>query len=151
MRSSSQPSNLIYLENDVLSRYYAVAQACKADVIARVTGDCPLVDPDTITAVLRLRDAARADYCANEPYISGLGMEAFTMEALEEAHVKSEEREHVTTYMRTMPSQARWIDKARPVNLSIDTPEDLERVREIVKALGPDCRTRDIVEWIDRR
>lgn len=138
-------------ENDVLSRYYHAAKAFKADVVARVTGDCPLVDPDTIEAVVRLRDAARADYCANEPYIDGLGMEAFTFAALEEAYVKSVEREHVTTYMRTMPSQARWIDVERPWKLSVDTLEDLERVRAVMEALGPDCRTREIVKWIDRR
>jgi spore coat polysaccharide biosynthesis protein SpsF len=141
-------------ENDVLSRYYAVAQACKANVIARVTGDCPLVDPGTITGVLRLRDASRADYCANEPYIDGLGMECFTFAALEEAFVKSEEREHVTTYMRpptTLMSQARLIDEARPVKLSVDTPEDLERVRQVMTDLGTDCRTREIVRWIDDR
>ena len=139
-------------ENDVLSRYYHAAKAFKADVIARVTGDCPIIDPDTIEAVLRLRDASRADYCANEPYIPGLGMECFTMNALEEAYAQSKEREHVTTYIRTLPSQARLIDIERPgVNLSIDTPEDLEMVREITRALGPDCRTPEIVEWIDGR
>jgi spore coat polysaccharide biosynthesis protein SpsF (cytidylyltransferase family) len=139
-------------ENDVLSRYYHAAKAFKADVCVRVTGDCPLIDPDTIEAVLRLRGASRADYCANEPYISGLGLECFTMEALEQAYAQSTEREHVTTYMRTLPSQARLIDVERPgVNLSIDTPEDLELVREIVRALGPDCRTKEIVQWIDMR
>lgn len=138
-------------ENDVLSRYYHTAKAFKAETIVRVTGDCCLIDPDTIAEVVRLRDASRADYCANEPYISGLGMEAFTFEALEQAHAQSIEREHVTTYIRTLPSQARMDDVYRPVNLSIDTPEDLELVREIVRDLGPDCRTKEIVEWLDRR
>lgn len=141
-------------ENDVLSRYYEAAKAFKAEIVARVTGDCPLVDPATIEAVVRLRDASRADYCANEPYIDGLGMECFTFAALEEAFVKSEEREHVTTYMRpptTLMSQARLIDEARPVKLSVDTPEDLERVRQVMTDLGTDCRTREIVRWIDDR
>ena len=148
-------SALIYYhagdENDVLSRYYEVAKAFRADVIARVTGDCPLICPDTINAVVRMREDQKADYCANEPYISGLGMECFTMEALEEAYVNSTEREHVTTYIRTLPSQARLIDVERPVNLSIDTPGDLGRVRQIMTDLGTDCRTKEIVEWLDRR
>jgi spore coat polysaccharide biosynthesis protein SpsF (cytidylyltransferase family) len=144
-------------ENDVLSRYYHAAKAFKADVVTRVTGDCPMIDPGTIEAVVRLRDAARADYCANEPYIPGFGLECFTFEALEEAYVKSTEREHVTTYMRpptTLMSGARLVeeDKYRPgVNLSIDTPKDLERVRQIMTDLGIDCRTKEIVQWIDMR
>jgi spore coat polysaccharide biosynthesis protein SpsF (cytidylyltransferase family) len=36
------------------------------------------------------------------------------------------------------------------VNLSIDTPKDLERVRQIMTDLGIDCRTKEIVEWLDR-
>lgn len=138
-------------ENDVLSRYYHAAKWWGAGVVARVTGDCPLIDPETINAVVNRREGQQADYCANEPYISGLGMEVFTMEALEEAYAQSTEREHVTTYIRTLPKQARLHDVERPVNLSIDTPEDLERVRQIMADLGVDCRTKEIVEWIDRR
>jgi spore coat polysaccharide biosynthesis protein SpsF (cytidylyltransferase family) len=138
-------------EEDVLTRYYLAAQRYKADVIVRVTADCPLIDLETIDEVVRLRESVRADYCANEPYIDGLGMEAFTFAALEEAYVKSVEREHVTTYMRTMPSQARWIDVERPWKLSVDTLEDLERVRAVMEALGPDCRTREIVKYMDGR
>ena len=32
-------------ELDVLDRYIKTAEQCKADVIVRITGDCPLVDP----------------------------------------------------------------------------------------------------------
>jgi spore coat polysaccharide biosynthesis protein SpsF len=142
-------------ENDVLSRYYQVARLFSADTVVRVTGDCPLIDWQTINAVAALRRDEHADYCANEPYIDGLGMECFTMDALRQAHEGDRtpyEREHVTPWMRAnMPRQAALFDYERPVNLSIDTPEDLERVRQVMTDLGTDCRTPEIVEWIDRR
>jgi spore coat polysaccharide biosynthesis protein SpsF (cytidylyltransferase family) len=142
-------------EDDVLARYYIAAQRYQADVIVRVTGDCPLISPDTINAVVALRQENHADYCANEPYIPGFGMEVFTFEALEEAHAQSKEREHVTTYIRERAREsgryARWLlDYDRPWNLSVDTLEDLERVRRIVEALGPDASSREIVEWMDK-
>lgn len=142
-------------EWDVLSRFYGCALQYKPDIIVRVTADSPLVDPDLIREVVSLLKAAKADYCANEPCIQGLGSEAFTFEALEKAELNVSEddpdREHVTSYMRILRKQARFYAEERNVNLSVDTPEDLERVREVVKALGPDCRTPAIVRYLDNR
>jgi spore coat polysaccharide biosynthesis protein SpsF len=142
-------------EDDVLTRYYIAAQRYQADVVVRVTGDCPLIDWRTINAVVALRQENNADYCANEPYIPGFGMECFTFAALEEAYAQSKEREHVTTYIRERAREsglyARWLmDYDRPWNLSVDTLEDLERVRRIVETLGPDVSSREIVEWMDK-
>ena len=95
-------------ERDVLDRYYKAAQFSDADVIMRLTGDCPLLDwevsGETLQAFL---DASPAvDYVSNihpPTYPDGLDTEVFTFEALartwRDATLRSE-REHVTPYIR---------------------------------------------------
>ena len=39
-------------ESDVLERYYFAAKLYKADIIIRVTGDCPLVDPEVVDGLI---------------------------------------------------------------------------------------------------
>jgi spore coat polysaccharide biosynthesis protein SpsF (cytidylyltransferase family) len=93
-------------EWDVLDRYYQAALECRADVIVRVTSDCPLLDPTLATRVMSLVTEGGAGYaCNNLPrsWPHGLDCEAFTLAWLEtaarEARLPSE-REHVTPYMR---------------------------------------------------
>jgi spore coat polysaccharide biosynthesis protein SpsF len=89
-------------EVDVLDRYVKSAKSVNADIIVRITSDCPLIDPEIVGALLELRARENADYASNdrEPsYPVGLDCEAFTMEALLEADkntTKGSEREHVT-------------------------------------------------------
>ena len=35
-------------QHDVLDRYYQAALIYEADIIVRITGDCPLIDPDVV-------------------------------------------------------------------------------------------------------
>ena len=51
---------------DVLSRYVLAAREHAADVVVRVTSDCPLVDPELIDRLVRMRASAEADYASNE-------------------------------------------------------------------------------------
>lgn len=91
---------------DVLSRYALAAQAVDADVVMRVTSDCPLIDPVVCADVLTLRAVEEADYaCNNMPpsFPHGLDCEAFTAASLLNANAsarKPEEREHVTPWLR---------------------------------------------------
>lgn len=97
-------------EADVLDRYLKAAREVAADVVMRVTSDCPLIDPEVCGAVLRLRAAESADYaCNNLPpsFPHGLDCEAFTRHALELAWregMASEDREHVTPWLRRAPT-----------------------------------------------
>ena len=100
-------------ERDVLGRYHGAAQALGADVILRVTSDCPLFDPAVGAAVLDLRAGAGVDFAANNTppaWPHGFDCEAFTMEALDRAFRHAEEpaqREHVTPWLRTHPGVTR--------------------------------------------
>jgi glutamate-1-semialdehyde 2,1-aminomutase/spore coat polysaccharide biosynthesis protein SpsF len=92
-------------ETDVLSRVYEAAVAFKADVIVRVTCDCPFLDPQVIGEVIALRAATGAAYCSNnDPPVwpDGLDCEAFTMEALTAAHYEAKrptDRDTVTQFI----------------------------------------------------
>lgn len=94
-------------EDDVLARFVAAAREAGADVVVRITGDCPLVDPVLVDAAIRGFRAAGVDYFSNvapPSYPDGLDIEVFTRAALECAAVESNERfdhEHVTPYLRS--------------------------------------------------
>lgn len=93
-------------ENDVLDRFVQVACAHRADVVVRITGDCPLVDPALVDEAIRGFKAAGVDYFSNvapPTYPDGLDIEVFTFKALEQASRatgKPYDREHVTPYLR---------------------------------------------------
>ena len=122
-------------EQDVLARYFGAACMLKATTILRVTSDCPLIDPETCAAVIRLHNETASDYaCNNMPptFPHGLDCEAFTLEILERAASEARlpaEREHVTPWMRNHPKLHRvnlTNSNADEVNLrwTLDYPED---------------------------
>lgn len=93
-------------ENDVLDRFLQTAQICKADVVVRITGDCPLVDPELVDSAIGKFMEAEVDYLNNtDPpsYPDGLDIEVFTFAALKRASQETDspyDREHVTPYLR---------------------------------------------------
>lgn len=93
-------------ENDVLDRYVKAARAHQADIVVRITGDCPLVDPELVDECIRRFKESDSDYlCNNYPptYPDGLDIEIFTFKALEKASKEARnifDREHVTPYLR---------------------------------------------------
>ena len=93
-------------ENDVLERFVDAAQKHQADVVVRITGDCPLVDPELVDEVIRRFKVADVDYFSNiNPltYPDGLDIEVCTLKALEQASRETNkpyDHEHVTPYVR---------------------------------------------------
>jgi spore coat polysaccharide biosynthesis protein SpsF len=93
-------------EEDVLGRYAAASGECAADVVVRITSDCPLIDPELIDSMVRKFFALpAADYLSNtlkRTYPRGLDVEIFTRQALDMAARQAHEpfeREHVTPYI----------------------------------------------------
>lgn len=134
-------------ENDVLERYFQVAVALGADVIVRITGDCPLIDPTIVDSTVLLRIKAAADYASNTTppsFPDGLDTEVFTMESLATAHAQattSAQREHVTPFIKESV-QFRTVNLKSAVDLSlmrwtVDEPADLEVVRNVFEHFEP--------------
>lgn len=134
-------------ENDVLDRYYRAAREAEADIVVRLTADCPLIEPAVCDAVVALlNDADSPDYAATSPHFAeGLDCEAMTRDALEQswrnATLRSE-REHVTLYIRNHPEHfsIRLLDNPNDeggVRVTVDEPDDFKVVATIIEALYP--------------
>jgi len=146
-------------ELDVLDRFYCAAKEAQADIVIRVTGDCPLSDPNVIDETIEyfLRNSAELDYTSKPTnYPEGLDIEIFSFSVLERAWkegVKPSEREHVTPYIYNHPEIFRiqaWQQGVEDFSLmhwSVDTPEDFMLVTKIFEELySPDrCFSKDNV------
>jgi spore coat polysaccharide biosynthesis protein SpsF len=145
--------------DDVLARFAGALDTYPAPLIARLTGDCPLTDPEVLDAVSDLLIDEDLDYAANTPahrtYPKGLDVEvmraACLLRAAREA-VDPYEREHVTPYLYRRPdlfSQAFLSQTAEEgeVRWTVDRPDDLEFVRAVYGALHaakPDFSSDDV-------
>ena len=128
---------------DVLDRYYQTAVAFGADVIVRITSDCPLIEPEIIDRTVKgFLSCSGADYVSNtleRTYPRGLDVEVFSFAVLKQAWEEDDNpawREHVTPYMRRNPGKFRLFNAASEVDCShmrwtVDTQEDLVFVRRI--------------------
>lgn len=135
-------------EQDVLDRYLQAAREAQADVVVRVTGDCPLIDPGVVDAVIDLFLAQSLDYASNvnpATYPDGLDTEVFTREALERAAREATDlfdHEHVTPYLRR-PGLFRTGAVCHEENLSglrwtVDEPVDFTVVTNVFDHFDPD-------------
>lgn len=136
-------------ESDVLSRYHGAASMVGADVVLRVTSDCPLIDPGVCGAVLALRARENAGYaCNNLPpsWPIGLDCEAFPASLLARAHREAADpfqREHVGPWMRTNPDVAQVNYPSPDPALAghrwtLDHPEDFALFEAVFAHLPPE-------------
>jgi spore coat polysaccharide biosynthesis protein SpsF len=137
-------------EHDVLARYADAARAAAADLVVRVTSDCPLIDADEVDAVIEALEQRRTtcDYASNrlEPHLPrGLDTEALWCDVLERTDrlaVSAPAREHVTWFcyaerpdLFELHSVRRPFDAA-DLRWTVDTPDDLALVRRLYADLG---------------
>lgn len=120
--------------DDVLDRYYRAARQYYADVVVRVTSDCPLLSPRLVDRVVGA--LGEADLASNvipcHTWPRGLDAEAVRMDALERAWREDRDpatREHVTLYIKRHPEAFRLVGVNNDEDLSemrwtVDTPED---------------------------
>ncbi len=133
-------------ENDVLDRYYEAAVATQADIVVRVTSDCPLLDPALGAQVLAAVARDGYDYATNDMpplWPQGLDVEAFSFAWLERAARQARlpsEREHVTQFIRNHPD-VRLYNAEGPGGAiadhrwTLDTEADLRFLRAVVARL----------------
>lgn len=150
---------------DVLDRFYQCAKAHAADHVVRLTGDCPLTDPQMVDELVRFYLAGDFDYAANcrPPTLpDGLDAEVFTFAALEAAWRGATdpfEREHVVPFIIRRPERFRMGNWAWPQDLSglrwtVDEPEDLAFATRVYEALypgTPEFGFRDVLDLLKRR
>ena len=167
--------------HNVLDRYYQSAKHFEADIVVRITADCPLIDPCLIDQVVKMiLSDSHFDFVANRlplpwgrTYPIGLDVEAMTFNALEQAWkygITKHQQEHVTPYLYegTPVNQLKYKIAGSPFSSAmtpegnhvalmhhttdyghyrwtVDTPEDLELVREIVSCFPG----RDDFTWME--
>jgi len=151
--------------NDVLERYAGAAKEHSADVIVRITGDCPLIDPAIVDAVIDryLENIEHVDYVSNmdvPTFPDGLDTEVFSMRALKRALTDAKlpsEREHVTLYMRkhmrkiNLPIEGKQYGHLR---WSVDYEEDYYVVKQLYENLyreGEIFGYKEIIDYLKLR
>jgi spore coat polysaccharide biosynthesis protein SpsF len=150
---------------DVLDRYYQVARKLTPAHVVRLTGDCPLLDPEAVDELIAFHLKGGFDYSSNAldelTLPNGLDAEVMRFECLErawrEARLPSE-REHVTPYVYNHRKLFRLGSYCGERNLShmrwtVDEREDLEFVQRIYAALypaNPSFRMLDVVALLER-
>lgn len=136
---------------DVLDRYYQAARQAGADVIVRITGDCPMIDPAEIDRVVQAFIDSGADFAANRlppPFKRttpiGMDTEVCSYEALERAWNEADQayqREHVMPYLYDTPGRFKveLVDHDPDIGhlrFTVDTAVDLEQANQIYAAFG---------------
>jgi spore coat polysaccharide biosynthesis protein SpsF len=143
-------------EGDVLDRYYRTAKSNEADVVVRITSDCPLLDPTITDKIIQAFLQERPDYASNtisRTYPRGLDTEVIAWNALARAWQQAGqlyEREHVTPYIIENPTEFKLLSVTGDQDYSgyrwtVDTPEDLAFVRAVYSRFP----TETLFSWSD--
>jgi glutamate-1-semialdehyde 2,1-aminomutase/spore coat polysaccharide biosynthesis protein SpsF len=150
---------------DVLDRIYRAVSndLVDEDVIVRLTGDCPFIDPDVINSAVRaILDDPACSYVSNSSpptFPDGLDVEAMRFRALREAWERASEphqREHVTPYLRENPARYQALNiRCTLGDLSdqrwtLDEPEDYAFLQAVAERLAPGFRMSDVVALLAR-
>ena len=150
-------------EDDVLDRYYNAAVQTNADVVVRITSDCPLIDPVVVDHVIEQFLNNDCDYCSNSlqrTYPRGLDTEVFSFDALSKAWNESKkdyEREHVTPYIIENPYKFKLLNVSNDIDLShlrwtLDTKEDFEFIDAVYQRIYPEKQMffmDDVLDLLD--
>ena len=152
-------------ESDVLSRYFEAAKRFKANVVVRITADCPLIEPEIVDQAIQifLQSATSAAYVSNtihRTFPRGLDVEVFSFEALKNAHENAKDqadREHVTPFIKRhtdLPNLKNILNDKdfSHYRWTVDTPEDFELIKRVLEALyprNPNFHLNDVLKLLD--
>jgi spore coat polysaccharide biosynthesis protein SpsF len=147
--------------DDVMARFQgALAASGRVKTFLRLTGDCPLADPDVIDRVIAHHGEGGYDYTYNTAdwtFPKGLDVEVIECAAFDKtcaAAATPYEHEHVTPYLYGHPQLFRIgeVRQSPPQRFrwTVDTPEDFAFVSAVYAALHPACpdfRMADVLAW----
>jgi spore coat polysaccharide biosynthesis protein SpsF len=145
-------------EDDVLDRYFQCAKEYGANIIVRLTADCPLIEPGLIDRVIEefVHKSPDVDYVSNitpkRTFPMGLDTEVMSFSALERSWIEDTNpilREHVTQYILRNPDKFKISGITNDRDLSnlrwtVDTKEDFELINEIYSFFG-----NNQFSWLD--
>ena len=150
--------------DDVLQRFADTVRATGADIVVRVTADCPLMAPDEVDRVVAILQAGNADYVSNQlpgkqKLPLGFAVEAMRADAIllaERDSTLPHEREHVTPFMYApqTPLAVGWAEPsifAPDLRVTVDTPADFEVVSAVLQAIGDTPQgqsAQGVVSWL---
>jgi len=148
-------------ESNVMDRYYRAAKESKADIVVRITADCPCIDPTIVDRTIEYYLENKFEYATFgnigvplvPDYPDGFDCEVFSFKTLEKVNSKilsMQDREHVGRYMHNCLSYGflQFYSKL-PVKLSVDTKKDLQRVRLVFSELGSDFFIWDVIKYFE--
>jgi spore coat polysaccharide biosynthesis protein SpsF len=155
-------------ENDVLNRHYECALKYKADIVAKIPSDCPLIDYKIMDKVFSYFFANQFDYVSNlhpASYPDGNDVEVFTFSALEKANYEANkklEREHTTPYFWENSrlfkiGNIKWdkpLDYSMSHRFTLDYNEDFLFIKRVFEELYPSNRKfslNDILELLETK
>jgi spore coat polysaccharide biosynthesis protein SpsF len=150
-------------EEDVLDRFYQAASAFDAEVVVRITADCPMIDPAEVDRVVGAFREAHPDYASNvlvRTLPRGLDTEVLSIDTLKTAWTEAREpyqRAHVTPFIYQNPERFRLLPVSADANYgayrwTVDTPEDLRFVCEVYARFDnrDDFGWRDVIALLER-
>ena len=150
-------------EDDVLTRYFEAAERENADLIIRITSDCPLIDPEITDRIIEVALKSQT-YTSNvglRTFPRGFDTEVFTFQLLKDAFENAEtavEREHVTPYIKEKTKDvAVNISNIKDYSLhrwTLDTEEDYTLIRKIYEKLwpnNPEFLFKDILDLFEKK
>ena len=134
--------------DDVLDRFYRAASHYDADHIVRLTGDCPVADPQVIDAVIECYRSGNCDYASNispPTFPDGIDVEVMRFDCLGQAWSEAKltsQREHVTPFIWQQPRRFKLANYSNETDYShlrwtVDEPEDFEFITKVYEALYP--------------
>lgn len=138
-------------EENVLDRFYKTCKKFKLDVIIRITGDCPLIDPVVINNGIEIFKKNNVDIVSNtqrRTFPHGLDLEVFTADSLEKAWLDEKDRLG-DNFLSSFVNPTEYIKKSgkfkhldllnendlSEIRITLDYPEDFELISKIFEKL----------------
>lgn len=131
--------------DNVLNRFASISKEYNPDFLVRITGDCPLIDPDIIDICVENCVAGKYDYFRLlEPYPDGLDVDIFKSSAITIANEKAKkisEREHIGQYFLNNPNDFLlgginlFETRHQEIRITLDEEEDYKLLQELEKNL----------------
>jgi radical SAM protein with 4Fe4S-binding SPASM domain len=135
-------------KSDLVQRLLIATETLKTPYFVRVIGSNPLLDISQIPAMIQEHIAGDWQYTYNDHYeasILGTGTEVIEIDLLQQLHARNltaEQRECGTLFIRQHAHRYRVLRYKMPTglswaSLSVDTQDDLERIRGIIQEVHP--------------